>query len=388
MEESLPQLKLLISKLEIDVNSLRDQLEKKQLDLTKAKEEFDSAEKSKPHIEELQVSDCTPDKQQTVISREENKLKGIKSEMKGYQDKIKAVDRDIELVGGDAIQKKRRDLKAAIDRSSSLQKELSSTKVKIRSNQKSIQQMTEENTRLDKEIADTEQAIAAAKAQFEIIEKEAERVLQAFENARNAHEEKDKELNLVTKEYEELKKTNTEQEEKIALLKKKKEELSIQMKQLKDEKESWVTKLQALRKKTWENTRELDEEPEESEEKPVELEKPANQENPNETTDAPKTTDGSSEPLNTPVDTDNRMEIEEEDPLIRIIPDFSIEDIESVDKARVERNILRLEAEKDNMKKNVNLSAIAESFFWSLCYCIDSEQRTESTKNEKKSWMT
>lgn len=367
MEESLPQLKLLISKLEIDVNSLRDQLEKKQLDLTKAKKEFDSAEKSKSHIEELQVSFYSPDKQQTVISREENKLKGIKSEMKGYQDKIKAVDRDIELVGGDAIQKKRRDLKAAIDRSSSLQKELSSTKVKIRSNQKSIQQMTEENTRLDKEIADTEQAIAAAKAQFEIIEKEAERVLQAFENARNAHEEKDKELNLVTKEYEELKKTNTEQEEKISVLKKKKEELSIQMKQLTDEKESWVTKLQALRKKTWENTRELDEEPEESEEKPVqpvEPEKPTNQENPNETTEGPKTTDGSSEPLNTPVDTDNRMEIEEEDPLIRIIPDFSIEDIESVDKARVERNILRLEAEKDNMKKNVNLSAIAESLFW------------------------
>lgn len=288
-----------------------------------------------------------------MISREENKLKGIKSEMKGYQDKIKAVDHDIELVGGDAIQKKRRDLKAAIDRSSSLQKELSSTKVKIRSNQKSIQQLTEENTRLDKEIADTEQSIAAAKAQFEIIEKEAERVLQAFENARNAHEEKDKELGLVTKEYEELKKNNSEQEEKIDLLKKKKEELTIQMKQLKDEKESWVTKLQSLRKKTWENTRELDEEPEEPEEKhvePAESDNPTNQENSNESAGAP-------------VDTENGMEIEEENPLIRIIPDFSVEELESVDKARVERNILRLEAEKDNMKKNVNLSAIAESFY-------------------------
>lgn len=61
MEESLPQLRLLISKLEIDVNSLRDQLEKKQVDLSKAKEEFASAEKSKSHIGELQVSTCSSD---------------------------------------------------------------------------------------------------------------------------------------------------------------------------------------------------------------------------------------------------------------------------------------------------------------------------------------
>ena len=48
------------------------------------------------------------------------------------------------------------------------------------------------------------------------------------------------------------------------------------------------------------------------------------------------------------------------DPGYRIIPDVSEERLATVDKARVERNIIRLEAEKDNLKKNVNLGAIAE----------------------------
>ena len=48
------------------------------------------------------------------------------------------------------------------------------------------------------------------------------------------------------------------------------------------------------------------------------------------------------------------------DPAYRIIPDVSKERLASVDKARIERNIMRLEAEKDNLKKNVNLSAISE----------------------------
>ena len=48
------------------------------------------------------------------------------------------------------------------------------------------------------------------------------------------------------------------------------------------------------------------------------------------------------------------------DPGYRIIPDVPEDRLATVDKARVERNIIRLEAEKDNLKKNVNLGAIAE----------------------------
>lgn len=246
--------------------------------------------------------------------------------MKGHQDAMKGIDKEIELVGGDVIQRKRRDLKAAIERSSTLQKELSSTKVKIRSNKKSIQQLSEENKRLEKEIADAEQAIAAAQAQFEIIEKEATRLLKVFETVKKSHDEKQAELTKVTDEFEKLKKENAKHEEKIAEMKSKSTELATQMEQYKTEKENWVNKLNALRKKTWENTKELDEpepEPESSQQ-------------------------------------ENAMEVEKEDEGLRIIPDVSVDELETLDKARVERNILRLEAEKDNLKKNVNLSAIAE----------------------------
>ena len=43
-----------------------------------------------------------------------------------------------------------------------------------------------------------------------------------------------------------------------------------------------------------------------------------------------------------------------------MIPDVSDERLAQVDKARVERNIIRLEAERENLKRNVNLSTIAE----------------------------
>ena len=60
---------------------------------------------------------------------------------------------------------------------------------------------------------------------------------------------------------------------------------------------------------------------------------------------------------------DKGMEVEkatETDPTLRIIPDFPTEELEEIDKARIERNILRLEAEKENLKRNVNLNAISE----------------------------
>ena len=62
-------------------------------------------------------------------------------------------------------------------------------------------------------------------------------------------------------------------------------------------------------------------------------------------------------------ETEKGMEVEtvpETDPTLRIIPDFPTEELEEVDNARVERNILRLEAEKENLKRNVNLNAISE----------------------------
>ena len=74
--------------------------------------------------------------------------------MKSYEDRIKAVDKEIDQVGGETIQKRRREVKSAKDRHATMQKEISSTKVKLRSAQKSIKQLEEENVRLSKDIQD------------------------------------------------------------------------------------------------------------------------------------------------------------------------------------------------------------------------------------------
>ena len=63
-------------------------------------------------------------------------MKGLQSEIKSYEDRIKAIDKEIELVGGEAIQKRRRELKATADQHASMQKEISSTKVKLRATHK------------------------------------------------------------------------------------------------------------------------------------------------------------------------------------------------------------------------------------------------------------
>lgn len=109
--------------------------------------------------------------------------------------------------------------------------------------------------------------------------------------------------------------------------------LRQELEDTKGQEKVWAAKIEALRKKTWENTKELEEE-EEVEKEGMEVEKETEE-----------------------------MEVEKEketDPLKRVIPDVSDERLAQVDKARVERNIIRLEAERENLKRNVNLSTIAE----------------------------
>lgn len=56
MEEEIPQTRLLVQKLEIDVSSLRTQLEKKQTELETAKTEFTRAEKNQEKMESIKVA--------------------------------------------------------------------------------------------------------------------------------------------------------------------------------------------------------------------------------------------------------------------------------------------------------------------------------------------
>ena len=132
-------------------------------------------------------------------------MKGLQSEIKSYEDRIKAIDKEIELVGGEAIQKRRRELKATADQHGS-------TKVKLRATHKAIKQLEEENIRLAKDVSDAEQAIQAAKTQFELIEKEAAQLLAAFELAQKSQAGKQKEMDAATTAYERLKKENGETE--------------------------------------------------------------------------------------------------------------------------------------------------------------------------------
>ena len=278
-------------------------------------------------------------------------MKGLQSEIKSYEDRIKAIDKEIELVGGEAIQKRRRELKATADQHASMQKEISSTKVKLRATHKAIKQLEEENIRLAKDVSDAEQAIQAAKTQFELIEKEAAQLLAAFELAQKSQAGKQKEMDAATTAYERLKKENGETEVALGTLEECCAGLAKQLEELEKQREIWVKKIETLRKKTWENTRELDDQDD-----PVLAEGHMEEES-QENEEEESRENGMEEEHR-----ENGMEEEtlRSDPAYRIIRDVSSERLASIDKTRIERNILRLEAEKDNLKKNVNLSAISE----------------------------
>ena len=113
--------------------------------------------------------------------------------MKSFEEREKALENDIERVGGQTIQKMRQAVKAAVSRHSGIQKEISATKVKLRAAKKAIVSCDEESGKFSKGIEDSEQAILAAKTQFELIEKEAATVLASFELAQKAQKEREKE---------------------------------------------------------------------------------------------------------------------------------------------------------------------------------------------------
>ena len=335
--------------------SVRKNIEKKQAEAAEAETERKATEGDRAKCEALEKA----------VQVEENHLKGLKAEMKSYQDRVKAVEKEIELVGGDSIQRKRAEVKKAADHYASTQKEINSTKVKVRSTRKAIVQLGEENTRLQKEIADAEQAIAAAKAQFEAIEKEAVNVLKAFETAQKAQVEKEKQMKAMAKAYEAEKKKNVEQEGELSQLEEKASSLQQDLEETKAQEKVWVAKIETLRKKTWENTKELEEE---EEEKEMEMEKEKEEEMEVEKEEEME------------VEKEKEMEVEKEEmnPLKRVIPDVSDERLAQVDKSRVERNIIRLQAECENLKRNVNLSTIAE---WARVgvLTVGSVRRTRST---------
>ena len=147
-------------------------------------------------------------------------------------------------------------------------------------------------------------------------------MLKAFELAQKSQAEKKEHLEAVEKAYAKEKKKNVDREGELAQLEEKETALKQELEAAEAQGKVWMEKLEALRKKTWENTKELEEE-DEKEEK------------------------------------EEAMEVEE-DPYKRVIPDAEEEQLAQVDKARIERNIIRLEAERENLKKNVNLSTIAE----------------------------
>lgn len=285
------------------------------------------------------------------------KIKGIQSEMKSYEDRIKSVDKDIENVGGESIQKRRREVKAAKDRHSTLQKEISSTKVKLRSADKAIKQLEEENGRLLKDVQDAEQAIQTSKTQFEIIEKEAVKVLAAFEQAQATQKAKEEEKNAAATSFEELKNQNTETEKALGEVEEKSAGLAKQLEELSNQRDIWIKKIDTLRKRTWENTRELDGDEEIA---GSSTSSPLPSPDAMEVEEENGEDQGDMEVETEPTEAQQTAQRSAQDPGYRIIPDVPEERLASLDKARIERNIIRLEAEKDNLKKNVNLSAIAE----------------------------
>lgn len=238
--------------------------------------------------------------------------------MKSFEEREKALENDIERVGGQTIQKMRQAVKAAVSRHSGIQKEISATKVKLRAAKKAIVSCDEESGKFSKGIEDSEQAILAAKTQFELIEKEAATVLASFELAQKAQKEREKEVEAAEAAFLAAKKEAEEVRGKMKELEGNVTELEGKLTELQNRREIWQSKLADLRERTWENTREL----EDPSEFPTEGDETANR--------------------------------------LRILPEVSEDELRGSEKGKVERSILRLEAERESLRKNVNLSAIAE----------------------------
>lgn len=293
-------------------------------------------------------------------------MAGIRAEMKSFEEREKALENDMERVGGQNIQKMRQAVKAAVSRHSGIQKEISATKVKLRAAKKAIISCDEESGKFSKGIEDSEQAILAAKTQFELIEKEAATVLASFELAQKAQKEKAKEVETAETALASAKKEAEKVRGKMAELEGKLAELTAQLTELQNRREIWQSKLDQLRVKTWESTRELEEPSLESSENLLgsslgnssnSLGNSSNSVN-NPTNDSPNNpsnnpSNNQSNPPNNPLDTETANRL-------RILPEVSEEELRGSEKGKVERSILRLEAERESLRKNVNLSAIAE----------------------------
>lgn len=327
MEESIPRLEVETRKLEIDVKSLGNAQEARKTELNVATTELAAIEKETPRMEALRRE----------VESIEARLRGLQEEMKAYEAKLRDLDAMMNQVGGKAIQSKRNEVNEVTKQAANLQKALSSARVQIRSSTKLIGQLKEENERIEKDIADAEQAIQAAKVQFERIEEEAKKVLVAFEEAKKLMEAKQKELESIEKELQKAKRSNSEKEKELGQFEEKKAQFEKQLGILNEQTAIWTSKIATLRKKTWENTKELDEFNES-----------------NESNETPESNVGENDAM----DVEPSRDIESE--MLRIIPNVSEEELQSVDKARVERSILRLESERDHLKKTVNLGAIAE----------------------------
>ena len=310
------------------MKSLSNAQEARKTELSVATNEMAAIEKETPRMEALRRE----------VESIEGRLSGLQEEMKAYEAKLRDLDAMMNQVGGKAIQSKRNEVNEVTKKAANLQKALSSARVQIRSSTKLIGQLKEENERIEKDIADAEQAIQAAKVQFERIEEEAKKVLVAFEEAKKLMEAKQKELESIEKELQKAKRSNSEKEKELGQFEEKKVQFEKQLGVLNEQTAIWTSKIAALRKKTWENTKELDEEPEANE---------ANEAN-----------DAENDAEKDAMDVEPSRDIESE--MLRIIPNVSEDELQSVDKARVERSILRLESERDHLKKTVNLGAIAE----------------------------
>lgn len=322
MEEAIPAMEVEVRKLEIDVKSLRNAVEKGENEAKEAQSEWQAIERENGRMESLRSS----------VDSIDAHLSGLQEELKAYQSKLNDLDALMNQVGGKAIQSKRNEVQDITKKAAVWQKSLSSSRVQIRSSTKLIAQLKEENERMEKDIADAEQAIQAAKVQFERIEEEAKKVLVAFEEAKKLMNAKQSELESVESELQKVRRTNSEKEKEMGQFQEQKTQLEKQLEVLREQTAIWTSKIATLRKKTWENTKELDEP---SDETPV----------------------GESESMEVEGETEGS---DASSAMLRIIPNVSDEELSSVDKSRVERSILRLENERDHLKKTVNLGAIAE----------------------------
>ncbi|KAK8807305.1 hypothetical protein WA158_004064 [Blastocystis sp. Blastoise] len=346
LQDSLQSLQLKISKIQADLQSVTDSLQSidQRISLLPERGMMDTDDK----LHDLQVSK----------KELESSFVPIRESIDRYMEEMKENEKEINARGGEGLKKQQTLTKRSTDAYEQTQKDISTTTISIKNLTKQQNKCIKEKQQMEKEKEDIEEKIKNTKEKFASIEQDAIKVMKAFEAAQKAMEGKEEELEEIRGQFEKYKKDSMTLKREVEEVKEKKEEEEKKIEDKKKKITGYETRLNVF-KRDYKSLQEEIEEDSTEQNKQMEIE-PEQQP---EATVAPMTIETPSESndniINSPTDTNPSIPAGTAASSSDV---FSIadEDIEGININALERDILRLEGEKDILQKQVNVGAIRE----------------------------